>query len=143
MAHDACAGSVGDMDPRLTRNERLVLSVLSASKGAMKAYELLSSLKDHGVKAPMTVYRALDRLEEKGLIHKLDAVNAFVVCNHDTPHPVQTFSICSVCNKVEELEETGPRHLDWRTVQGLADPRRFSTDSVRVELRGICADCAA
>lgn len=129
--------------PRLTKNERLVLDVLSDAQGAMKAYELLAALKDHGIKAPMTVYRALDRLEEKGVIHKLDAMNAFVLCNHDHPHRVQTFLVCSSCNKVEELEERGITSLEWSTIKSLASPNAFKAQSARIELRGVCGDCAA
>lgn len=126
---------------RLTRNEQLVLTVLQAQSEPMKAYELLENLKSQGIKAPMTVYRALDRLEAKGLIHKLDAMNAFVVCNHDMPHPVQTFMVCSTCNRVEEIEERGLDGLSWPSLQTVAEQSAFSASSARIEIRGICSDC--
>lgn len=127
---------------RLTRNEQLVLNVLRAQSGPMKAYELLERLKSEGIKAPMTVYRALDRLEAKGLIHKLDAMNAFLVCNHDTPHSVQTFVVCSTCNQVKEIEERGFSGLDWSTLKDVATQNAFTAQSARIEIRGICTDCA-
>lgn len=125
----------------LTRNERLVLEVLSREDGPMKAYELLAALKDKGVKAPMTVYRALDRLENKGLVHKLDGINSFVICNHDAPHPVQLFLICTNCNRVEEIREHAVAEFDWEALTRIGDPLGFSPESTRVEVRGICADC--
>ncbi|MGV6819211.1 MAG: Fur family transcriptional regulator [Parvularcula sp.] len=135
---DAPSGS----EARLTRNERLVLDVLSGQSGPMKAYELLAALKDHGIKAPMTVYRALDRLEAKGLIHKMDAMNAFLVCNHDTPHPVQTFLVCAACNQVKEIQEHGVTGLTWSALQGVAGDNSFRANSARLEIRGICDECA-
>ena len=77
--------------PGLSKNEKLVWNVLAASDDPLKAYEILDKLKDKGVRAPMTVYRALDGLEEKGHIHKLDGLNAFVLCNHEGPHRVPDF----------------------------------------------------
>lgn len=127
----------------LTRNERLVLDVLSREDGPMKAYELLAALKDKGVKAPMTVYRALDRLEAKGLIHKLDGINAFVICNHDAPHPVQLFLICTKCSKVDEIREHAVSSFDWDGLLKIGDPVGFTPESTRVEVRGVCIDCAS
>lgn len=140
MGHDCSDGS-GRKPQRLTRNEELVLSVLKEQTGPMKAYELLAALKDHGIKAPMTVYRALDRLEAKGYIHKLDAMNAFLVCNHDTPHPMQTFIVCSTCSRVEEVPEANVTGLNWNELQALAKMSAFTAQSARIELRGVCSDC--
>ena len=126
---------------RLTKNERLVFSVLRECNSPMKAYELLAALKQNGIKAPMTVYRALDRLEQKGLIHKLDALNSFVICNHENPHPVQAFLICATCNKAVELAEHEASGLDWHTLEALADSRGFNAHSARLEVRGTCTDC--
>ncbi|WOI52642.1 Fur family transcriptional regulator [Parvularcula sp. LCG005] len=142
MAHQAAnMEHTHTVSQRLTRNERLVLEVLGQTEGPMKAYELLASLKDHGIKAPMTVYRALDRLESKGLIHKLDAINSFVICNHETPHPVQTFLVCSQCSRAEELEESRVKTLEWSVMRSIAQPKGFTADSARIEIRGICMDC--
>lgn len=127
---------------QLTRNEQLVLSALDSAKEPLKAYELLAALKDQGVKAPMTVYRALDRLKEKGLVHKLNAMNAFVMCNHATPHPMQMFLICPRCNKVEELEEQRVTRLDWPRLKAVAERQGFAAASAQIEIRGICKDCS-
>ncbi|MEM9234642.1 MAG: transcriptional repressor [Pseudomonadota bacterium] len=125
----------------LTRNEKLVVEVLGRENGPMKAYELLAALKDKGVKAPMTVYRALDRLEAKGLVHKLDGINAFVICNHDAPHRVQIFLICTLCSHVEEIREHEVAQLDWNAFGHLCDPAGFEAEATRIEVRGTCSKC--
>ncbi|ADM08428.1 transcriptional regulator (Fur family protein) [Parvularcula bermudensis HTCC2503] len=125
----------------MTRNERLVLEVLGREEEPMKAYELLAALKDKGVKAPMTVYRALDRLELRGLVHKLDAMNAFVACNHDQPHRVQMFTMCSECSKVTEIKEQRVTSVNWQGIAKIGTENGFEASSARVELRGICAEC--
>lgn len=125
----------------LTRNERLVLDALSANDGPMKAYQLLEALKDHGIKAPMTVYRALDRLEAKGKIHKLDAINAFMICNHDTPHAVQIFLVCTSCDKVSEVADQGSQIFDMDAIRNVAAPHQFGAQGARIEIRGPCQAC--
>ncbi|MEM6648999.1 MAG: transcriptional repressor [Pseudomonadota bacterium] len=126
---------------RLTRNEQLVLTALKQAQGPLKAYELLTILKEHGVKAPMTIYRALDRLEDKGLIYKLDAMNAFVMCHHTNPHPLRIFLVCAECNRVEELEEESVSTLDWESLRQTAQASGFSAKTMHIEIRGSWADC--
>ena len=78
------ATSVGDHGTErvvltgLPRPQRSILAKL-ADQGPLKAYELLNLLKHDGIKAPMTVYRALDKLQAKGLVLKLEAENAFAL----------------------------------------------------------------
>lgn len=131
----------GHQHDALTRNEKLVVEVLSRQEGPMKAYELLAALKDKGVKAPMTVYRALDRLEAKGLVHKLDGINSFVICNHDAPHEVQIFLVCTNCSDVEEIKEQGDQQSDLKELSHIGEKIGFTSQSTRVEVRGICKTC--
>lgn len=123
----------------LTKNERLVLDTLGDAEGPLKAYELLDQLKTQGVKAPMTVYRALDRLEGRGLVHKLDGLGAFVVCNHDAPHAMQTFLVCENCGSAAEVDEEGALGVDG--IAAVADERAFKIASARLEIRGLCREC--
>lgn len=123
----------------LTKNEKLVWDSLAAnSPDPLKAYEILDKLKERGVRAPMTVYRALEGLENKGHIHKLEGMNAFVLCNHEGPHRVQTFLVCENCSTVKELEVV--------TIEADIAPAvkaaSFDMHTARLEIKGNCADCA-
>lgn len=121
----------------LTKNESLVWEALIDGGGPLKAYEILDRLKDKGVRAPMTVYRALEGLEEKGFIHKLEGINAFVPCEHEGPHDVQVFLVCEKCASAKEveLESIG---ADLRPVLRRAS---FQMKMARLEARGLCANC--
>lgn len=122
----------------LTKNEKLVWEALSENGEPRKAYEILDMLKEKGVRAPMTVYRALDGLVSKGVIHKLDAMNAFVLCNHEGPHDVQAFLVCETCTTVTEID------IDPANVGVAPAVRRagFDMHSARLEVRGLCEHCA-
>ncbi len=123
----------------LLKNEKLVWDVLAASKDPLKAYEILDKLKERGVRAPMTVYRALEGLEEKGHIHKLDGLNAFVLCTHEGPHVVQTFLVCESCSNVEELEVVAVEADIAPAVRAAS----FHMNTARLEIKGNCNTCAA
>lgn len=121
----------------LTKNEKLVWITLSEGGEPLKAYEILDLLKSKGVRAPMTVYRALDGLEEKGFIHKLDGLNSFVRCSHDGPHEVQAFLVCEVCSTVQEVEADAVAAVIAPAVRR-AD---FDMHMARIEVRGVCGAC--
>lgn len=129
----------GREPPGLTKNESLVWETLSEAGGPLKAYEILDRLKEKGVRAPMTVYRALEGLEQKGFIHKLEGINAFVPCKHEGPHEVQVFLVCENCASATEVE------LD--IIEGNLRPllRRsaFKMKTARLEARGLCNSCQA
>jgi Fur family zinc uptake transcriptional regulator len=126
---------------KLTRHQSLVLSVLQSSDQPLSAYRILDQLRDEGVKAPLQVYRALEKLMEAGRIHRLESLNAFVVCAHSKHghiHPrVTAFEICESCGKVHEFH-------DEKIEEALADHARssgFKTRSTTVEIRGLCDCC--
>lgn len=123
----------------LSKNEKLVWDALAANVEPLKAYEILDKLKDKGVRAPMTVYRALDGLEEQGHIHKLDGMNAFVLCNHEGPHQVQTFLVCEKCSTVQELEVTAVEADIIPAIKAAS----FNMHTARLEIKGNCSTCAA
>lgn len=139
MAHDHHTSPVS---PDLTKNERLVYEVMETINKPQKAYDLLDILKGRGVRAPMTIYRALEGLEQKGLVHKLDALNAFVLCNHDEPHPIQTFLVCDNCSSVQEIEgsvSTAPSVEG--NIMAVAAEKGFRMEAARLEVKGLCTEC--
>src|SRR5690606_10698879 len=65
---------------RLTPVRRGVLGLVWQSHRPMGAYDLLDTLarEDDRRPAPPTVYRALDFLQEHGLVHRIASLNAFI-----------------------------------------------------------------
>ena len=85
----------------------LVLKALKKSRKPLSAYELLEKLHPDGVKSPPIVYRALEGLMQKGVVHKIKELGAFVACNcaknHD--HSLSVLTVCGACHKVVELHD--------------------------------------
>ena len=120
---------------RLTARRKRVLSIVCAHTRPMGAYEILERLGP-GIKPP-TVYRALAFLQQQGLVHRLESLNAFVGCVHpDHPHAGQ-FLICRECGLVEELEDERVKRILELAVRDSG----FKADSQVVEVTGRCSGC--
>src|SRR5690606_10648064 len=108
----------------LTRNQSLVLGTLSRADGPLSAYTIPDQLRDDGFRAPLQVYRALEKLLGMGLIHRLESINAFVACAHPHCHArgLIAFAICEKCGQVDEFsdEVVQQRLGDWSAAHGFA-----------------------
>lgn len=124
----------------LTPNQELVLGTLAHSSGPLSAYDILDRLRGDGLRAPLQVYRALEKLTERGLAHRLESLNAFVCCADAHCHATGTiaFAICDGCGRVEEFAEPAVegRLKTWSRSAG------FRPSRTTIELRGLCRDCA-
>lgn len=128
------------MTLRLTRNQQLVLDVLSGSKGPVSAYAILDDLRPAGLKAPLQVYRALDKLIETGLAHRIESMNAFVACNapdDDHDHESLVFMLCNQCGDVAEFADHALSHR----LDTLCHEHHFKAEKQTIEIRGLCRDC--
>lgn len=125
----------------LTRNQSLVLDRLSAADSPMSAYDILGELREEGIKAPLQVYRALDKLLEKGLAHRLESMNAFVACAEPHCHMagIIGFAICETCGRVDEFADDVVR----QRLDDFTDAKGFAASRTTVEIRGTCATCQA
>lgn len=127
--------------PKLTKHQSLVLNALLGAKEPASAYALLDRLRDDGLRAPLQVYRALDKLVGYGLAHRLDSLNAFVACAHPHEHGqgVVVFAICGRCGSVQEFSEP----LVEKRLKAWSKAHAFKMDSTTIEMRGTCGDCLA
>ena len=92
----------------LTKNQQIVLNLVEKSTQPLKAYSILFNVQKKGIKAPLQVYRALDRLVEIGKIHKIESRNAFIACQDSSCQisKATAFSICESCEKVTEINNS-------------------------------------
>lgn len=125
----------------LTKNQTLVYGTLTAATGPLTAYTILDQLREKGFRAPLQVYRALDKLVEFGMVHRLESLNAFVACRQPDceTHEAIVFTICDACGQVAEVSDD-KLGSDLRE---LADTNEFFLQKSTVELRGLCNVCKA
>lgn len=145
--HDACiADALADaraicqhQNARLTATRERVLELIWQSHRPLGAYDVLGMLAQDGHNAaPPTVYRALDFLQQYGLVHRIASLNAFIGCAHAGTRHQGMFLICQQCGNVLEL--SAPEVSE--TIGNAAADVGFRADSVTVEVSGFCPRCA-
>lgn len=125
---------------KLTKNQSVVLEALRDHSAPMSAYQILDveMVRAKGLKAPLTIYRALEKLIEAGLVHRIESLNAFVSCDQDHHTDPPAFMICQECKHIIEV---GTRAIQ-RTVLKQAAEQGFEVDQMHVEVSGRCRQCA-
>jgi Fur family zinc uptake transcriptional regulator len=124
---------------RRTRNQDIVLAALESSGLPMSAYEILDlqEVRRQGLKAPLTIYRALDKLIQLGLVHRIESLNAFVACDHGPHHEAVGFMNCETCKKTIELPVGDCESL----LRAAAHSNGFEIEKITIEVSGRCTGC--
>lgn len=136
--------TAGGRTPELTPLRRRVLEIVAESGRPTGAYDILARLtRERGKTAPPTVYRALDFLAAKRLIHKVHSLNAWLACSLDDDdcggdrrHTAELL-ICRTCGRARELVDERLR----RQIQDSAEAVGFQADGVVLEVQGVCHAC--
>ena len=124
---------------RLTKNQSLVLDVLNKADQPSGAYTLLDKLRQHGFKAPLQVYRALEQLIGLGLVHRLESLNAFIACSHMSCQTsgATAFVICDRCETVQEICDDSVSGF----LASITKKTKMKASKSNIELHGLCNDC--
>jgi len=124
---------------RLTPLRKEVLELILNASGPMGAYDLLAKIKSESDRpaAPPTVYRTLDFLLEKGLIHRLTSINAYIPCCHPREGHQAAFLICTACKQVKEASAQAL----LTQLDELSASDQFTAHHSIIEISGICQQC--
>jgi Fur family ferric uptake transcriptional regulator len=122
---------------RWTRQRRTLVEVLRQTKGHVTATELIARCRERDqTTTPSTVYRALDVLEDFGLVrhgHAADGREEY----HVLPKQIHGHLHCVGCGTTWEIKpETGAVIVD-----ALAADLGFAVDLSHVTISGRCEGC--
>ncbi|MCB1682354.1 MAG: transcriptional repressor [Rhodospirillales bacterium] len=125
---------------RFTQPRRFVLEIIAGSKVPIGAYDILAKLGDYlDHPKPPTAYRAIEFLQEQGLIHRIESLNAYITCHAGHKHTGSQFMICDECGSVIEAHLCElPKDLARKMVE-----EGFILSSWNAELHGQCKSCSA
>ena len=123
----------------LSKNQQIVLNLIEKAKGPLKAYSILYNVQRKGIKAPLQVYRALDKLIKMGKIHKIESKNAFIACNNSECEisNATAFSICDNCEKVKEIKNSNLS----KYLANFHDNSGMKYKKYNLEFFGLCKNC--
>jgi len=125
------------IDHNLTKNQKIVFNLLQNSGEPLKAYTILESLKREGLKSPLQIYRALDKLVELGIIHKIESQNSFIACSNSNCASNTAFTICRRCGDVKEIKNN---HL-FDEISKLGKKNRLNVNRFNLEFYIDCNGC--
>ena len=123
----------------LSKNQKIVLDHVEKASQPLKAYSILYNVQKKGLKAPLQVYRALDKLVEIGKIHKIESRNAFVACKNSNcvVSNATAFSICESCEKVTEINNSKLS----KYLSNFEDNSGMKYSKYNLEFFGLCKKC--
>lgn len=136
---------------QITPLREQVLDIVLEFGGVIKAYTVLAQMQrsSASVVAPPTAYRALDFWAEHGVLHKIPAVNGYVLCTHARhdcdshchagaqEHNSSFILVCTECGAVDEQSLTA----EWAALRSAVAAGGFNLNEEHVVLTGICAKC--
>jgi Fur family transcriptional regulator, ferric uptake regulator len=118
---------------------RLVVELLGEQNCCLSAQELYELVRAGGGRVGIaSVYRALDGLDELGLVQRVDlgdGVARFEPAHADGEH--HHHLVCDDCGKVEPFEDPSLESA----IERVADGRGYVVAAHDVVLRGACEDC--
>jgi len=124
---------------KLTPLRKAVLEILSYSEKPLSAYDVLRGIKNqHPQTEAMTVYRILNLFEQKDLIHKITAINAYAICEKPTHKHSAQLLLCDTCGHTKEINEN--RELEL-VLNNLLNGYHYKLSTKPIEILGICQNC--
>lgn len=148
-AKDKILADCQQQGAQVTPLREQVLDIILQADGVIKAYTVLAQmqrLNNDTVVAPPTAYRALDFWVDVGVLHKIPAVNGYILCNHiqhdcnnhcHQPHNSSFILVCAKCGAVDEQS----LNREWRALCKAVRQSGFALKEEHVVLTGICSNC--
>lgn len=126
------------MSKRGEKMQAEVLAVLRQRGEPLSAYDVLGEMREANPKiAPPTICRALGALTERGRVHRLESLNAYIACQCGSHQHASILSICDDCGSVEE--NVAPDLLE--ELSNVIGKSGFAPIRHVIEVHGVCAAC--
>ena len=124
---------------KITKSRIAVLEAISSAKKPVSAQEIGLSIKK-GIANPVTIYRILQSLSEKGIIRKInlrhDHIDYELVSESDHHH-----IICTTCGRIEDFTDCSSEKLIRAAMK---QSQHFATiHEHAIELFGKCTSCTS
>jgi Fur family zinc uptake transcriptional regulator len=122
------------------KNNTLVLNILKKNSKGLTAYQILERIQKFKFVQPMTIYRALKELNDKGLIHKTNKNKTFHLCNTSGSHEHNAvLAVCNDCGVAEELKTK----LFSKVIKHVKSKKKFNFNNFNLEITTTCKECNA
>tara|TARA_B100001996_G_C18456670_1_gene514391 strand:- start:71 stop:436 length:366 start_codon:yes stop_codon:yes gene_type:complete len=118
-------------------NNEIVLDIIKKSRKHLTAYLILEKFQKVKKVHPMTVYRSLNNLIYKGIIHKSNQNKTYILCNHDVEHKHNpSIAICKSCGDTQELKSDL-----FKSILKKISLKKYNFVNFELEVSTICNTC--
>ncbi|MEZ5757561.1 MAG: transcriptional repressor [Emcibacteraceae bacterium] len=140
MAEAICSPPISKaINQRLTANQKMVYDILCQLDRSAGAYEILDLLRKKGVNAAATVYRALNELQNKGLVRRILSTRTFVALK--SPKEKREESILLICQHCGEVSSINDKKLAEVFDENIRKSG-FQVSKYHLELMVSCDGCS-
>jgi Fe2+ or Zn2+ uptake regulation protein len=121
---------------RLTNQKKAILDFLRATPGHPDAYEIFTEVKQRLPQISLaTVYRNLDSMNKKGLIHAIRIKDDRF--NYDGVEASHHHFLCSECNRLYNVSEDLLLNFEKVNESGIVG----FVSEYQVMMKGVCVNC--
>jgi len=125
----------------LTPLRQDVFDIFRKANKPMTAYYVLEILRKKRPKAePPTVYRVLEYLVKRQIIHRIESKNSYVCCTNPSHLTLSHQSILLFCKNCKTSFESEDNKIH-SAIQDFVRKNKFQIDTPLIELQGICQKC--
>ncbi|QRN04718.1 hypothetical protein GH742_13075 [Legionella sp. MW5194] len=132
---DFCA----TVEHKPTSLRKNVLYILWRSNKPLKAYDIVEQLLQFNANAkPPAVYRVLDYFVALGLVHKIESIQSYSLCQeHEKKYHCELLMVCNQCHTVTEVYDAALHAL----IKQLGHKQQFALQEGSIEIKGLCEPC--
>lgn len=123
---------------RLSEPRLAVLKIIASSLKPIGAYEILKMLGNIlDNPKPPTAYRAIEFWQAHGFIHRIESLNAYIICGVSHKHKGSQFMICDDCGIATEMHLCQlPKQIEENIAKNT-----FKLELWNLEVHGVCSNC--
>jgi len=120
-------------------NNEITLNIIKKSNKNLSAYQILDKFQEIKKVQPTTVYRSLNFLIKKGIIHKSISNKTFMLCNHSYKHDHHHNTLLAICKKCGNTEELLKEIFE--PILKLKKLKKFDLSFFDLEILTKCRSC--
>ena len=128
-------------DFTLTPLRKEVINTFLRKGNSLKANEIINYIntKRSNTKS-IVIYRILNFLVEKKVLHKIQSQNIFILCTDSLCSKNNDNKIFLSCKNCKQIKEIGDKDF-LENIQNLCNNNNFTLNESTIEINGCCNNC--
>ncbi len=128
-------------DFTLTPLRKEILSTFLIKGNSLKANDVIAAVNTHRINTkPIVIYRVLNFLVKKKVLHKVKSQNIFILCVDALCEQNNGNKIFLSCKNCQQIKEIGDKNF-LQSLINLCIENKFTLKNSTIEVDGYCNKC--